>query len=120
MAATNSITTVKMETFTSVRSRAISALASSRKRSSVPSPLHASAHQCPRLFTQALISALASSRKRSSVLVPFSERSVEQELDRGRGVELQFGVRLIRNIGVIDHQEGRVIPGTVLLGRNIG
>src|SRR6478672_9537511 len=120
MAATNSITTVKMETFTSVQSRAISILASSRKRSSVPSPLRASAHQCPRLFAQALISALASSRKRSSVVVPLRERPVEQELCRRRRVELQLGVRLVGNIGVVGDQERRLVPGPAqLLARNV-
>src|SRR5882757_7832386 len=45
----------------------IAALCSSRKRSSLPSALRASAHRCPLLFAQALIAALCSSRKRSSL-----------------------------------------------------
>ena len=48
----------------------IAAVSSSRKRSSLLSPLRASAHRCCLLFAQALIAAVSSSRKRSSLLSP--------------------------------------------------
>jgi hypothetical protein len=48
----------------------IAALCSSRKRSSPPFALRASAHRRPLLFAQALIAALCSSRKRSSPRQP--------------------------------------------------
>src|ERR1700716_266751 len=53
----------------SVTAALILALCSSRKRSSWPSALRASAHLGPLLFAQALILALCSSRKRSSLFL---------------------------------------------------
>ena len=51
---------------------------------------------------------------------PVPRTPVEQELQRGRRVELQLGVRLVRDVGVVGHQERRVIPGpAVLLGRHV-
>src|SRR5215204_5697780 len=99
----------------------ISALASSRKRSSVPSLLRASAHQCPRFFAQALISALASSRKRSSEVVPFRECAIEEELQGIRCVDLHLGERFVRDVGVVGDQEWRPVPrATVLLAGDVG
>ena len=46
----------------------------------------------------------------SSVVVPFRVGTVEQELQRRRCVELQLGVRLVGNVGVVGDQERR--PGT--------
>src|SRR5882757_10338850 len=61
------------------------------------------------------ISAPCSSRKRSSEVIPFGVGPVEQEL-QGRGrVELQLGVRLERNVGVVGDQEWCVVPGSAVL-----
>ena len=62
----------------------------------------------------------SSCRGSSSEVVPFCVRAVEQELQRRRCVELQLGVRLVRDVGVVGDQERRPVPGSaVLLAGNV-